>query len=89
MTLVATARKLEISFYAYIHDRISGTNQILPLATLVERRTRELILGDCLTLSSTVEVAMKIIFSTKVALFRTGWHDRIQWMIFTGTRKKK
>ena len=47
MTLAATARKLGISFYAYIHDRISGTNQILPMATLVEQRARELNLGRC------------------------------------------
>jgi hypothetical protein len=47
MTLAATARKLGISFYAYIHDRISGTNQILPMATLVELRARELNLGRC------------------------------------------
>jgi hypothetical protein len=47
MTLAATARKLGISFYAYVHDRISGTNQILPMATLVEQRARELNLGRC------------------------------------------
>lgn len=47
MTLAATARKLGISFYAYIHDRISGTNQILPMATLVELRARKLKLGRC------------------------------------------
>jgi hypothetical protein len=42
MTLAAITRKLGISFYAYIYDRISGTNQILPIATLVEQRAREL-----------------------------------------------
>jgi triacylglycerol esterase/lipase EstA (alpha/beta hydrolase family) len=47
MTLAATAKKLGISFYAYVHDRISGTNQILPMATLVEQRARELNLGRC------------------------------------------
>lgn len=45
MTLADTARKLEISFYAYIHDRISGINQIPPMATLVTQRARELNLG--------------------------------------------
>jgi len=45
MTLADTARKLEISFYAYIHDRISGINQIPPMATLVAQRARELNLG--------------------------------------------
>jgi len=44
-TLADTARKLGISFYAYIQDRISGLNQILPLDTLVTRRARELNLG--------------------------------------------
>jgi len=47
MTLAATSRKLGISFYAYVHDRISGTNQIPPMATLVEQRARELNLGRC------------------------------------------
>jgi Transposase IS66 family len=45
MTLADTARKLKISFYAYTQDRICGTNQILPLATLVTQRARELSLG--------------------------------------------
>ena len=42
MTLADTARKLKISFYAYIQDRISGTNQIPPLASLVTQRACEL-----------------------------------------------
>ena len=45
MTLAATARKLKISFYAYIEDRVSGKNQIPPLANLVTLRARELNLG--------------------------------------------
>ncbi len=45
MTLAATAKKLGISFYAYIHDRISGENQIPPMASLVEQRAKELNLG--------------------------------------------
>jgi hypothetical protein len=45
MTLADTARKLKISFYAYIQDRISATNQIPPLAALVTQRARELNLG--------------------------------------------
>ena len=45
MTLAETAKKLGLSFYAYLQDRISGTNQILPMATLVEQRARELKLG--------------------------------------------
>jgi hypothetical protein len=45
MTLADTARKLKISFYAYIQDRISATNQIPPLATLVTQHAHELNLG--------------------------------------------
>ena len=45
MTLADTARKLGISFYAYIRDRISVTNQIPPMATLVTKRARELNLS--------------------------------------------
>ena len=49
MTLADTARKLGISFYAYIHDRISATNQIPPMATLVTQRARALNLGGSWT----------------------------------------
>jgi hypothetical protein len=45
MSLVATTRKLGISFYQYIHDRISMTNQIPSLASLIEARASELDLG--------------------------------------------
>jgi hypothetical protein len=45
MSLVATTRKLGISFYAYIHDRISKSNKIPPLASLIEARASELRLG--------------------------------------------
>lgn len=45
MTLADTARKLGISFYAYIHDRVSGTKQIPSMATLVTKRAHELNLG--------------------------------------------
>jgi hypothetical protein len=45
MSLAATAAKLGISFYQYIHDRISQANQIPSLATLIEARARELQLG--------------------------------------------
>ena len=44
-TLADTARKLGISFYAYIQDRISQAHQIPPLATLVTQRAHELNLG--------------------------------------------
>lgn len=45
MTLAATAKKLGVSFYQYIHDRICQTNQIPPLASLVEKAAKELNLG--------------------------------------------
>jgi hypothetical protein len=45
MTLADTARKLGISFYAYIRDRVSATNQIPPMPLLVMKRARELNLG--------------------------------------------
>jgi len=45
MTLADTARKLGISFYAYIRDRVSGTNQIPPMSILVTKRALELNLG--------------------------------------------
>lgn len=35
MTLAETTRKLRVSFYAYLHDRITGANAILPLADLI------------------------------------------------------
>ena len=45
MSLAATARKLGISFYQYLHDRISKANQIPSLASLIETRAGELRLG--------------------------------------------
>jgi hypothetical protein len=44
-SLAATAKKLEISFYQYVHDRISKAHQIPSLASLIEARARELKLG--------------------------------------------
>jgi len=45
MSLAATTRKLGISFYQYIHDRISRANQIPPLASQIQTRAKELALG--------------------------------------------
>jgi hypothetical protein len=45
MSLAATATKLDISFYQYLHDRISKANQIPSLASLIEARASELGLG--------------------------------------------
>ena len=45
MSLAATTRKLGISFYEYVHDRISKVNLIPSLADLIETRAGELALG--------------------------------------------
>ena len=45
MTLAETTKKLDISFYAYLHDRITGTYAIPPLAKLVENAAKNLNLG--------------------------------------------
>ena len=45
MSLVATTRKLDISFYQYIHDRISKAAQIPSLPSLVEAQASELRLS--------------------------------------------
>ncbi len=44
-TLAATARKLGVSFYAYVHDRISKAYQMPGLDTLIAARAKELNLG--------------------------------------------
>jgi hypothetical protein len=44
-TLAETAKKLGVSFYRYLHDRISVDNQIPLLADLVSNRAKELNLG--------------------------------------------
>jgi hypothetical protein len=45
MSLAETAKKLGVSFYAYVQDRILGTQHIPPLAELVEQAAQELNLG--------------------------------------------
>jgi hypothetical protein len=44
-TLAATSKKLGISFYQYIYDRISGENRIPPMADLVTKAAKDLNLG--------------------------------------------
>ena len=44
-TLAATSKKLGVSFYQYIHDRISEENLIPPLADQVTKAAKELNLG--------------------------------------------
>ena len=45
MTIVETAKKLGVSFYVYIHDRISGAMQLPALADLITERAKTLNLG--------------------------------------------
>jgi len=45
MTLAETTKKLDVSFYAYLRDRIAGTHAIPPLADLVSKAAQELNLG--------------------------------------------
>jgi len=45
MTLAATATKLGVSFYHYIHDRVSGASQMPSLANLIVERAKVLNLG--------------------------------------------
>jgi hypothetical protein len=44
-TLAATTKKLDISFYQYIFDRVSQAKQIAPLAQLVQNAALQLNLG--------------------------------------------
>jgi len=50
-TLAETAKKLGVSFYHYLNDRISGTYQIQPLADLVSLRAIDLNLGWSFSIS--------------------------------------
>jgi hypothetical protein len=45
MTLAATVKKLGVSFYVYVQDRIAETHHIPPLVELVEKAAEELNLG--------------------------------------------
>jgi hypothetical protein len=45
MTLVETATKLGVSFYHYMHDRVSGAFQMPSLADLIAQRAKILNLG--------------------------------------------
>jgi Transposase IS66 family len=44
-TLAATAKKLGVSFHAYIHDRVSRANRMPSLDTVIAARANELKLG--------------------------------------------
>lgn len=39
MTLVATANKLGVSFYAYVYDRVAGGNALPNLADIIKQRS--------------------------------------------------
>jgi len=45
MTLAATATKLGVSFYAYIHDRVAHVNQLPGLDAVITTRAKELNLS--------------------------------------------
>jgi hypothetical protein len=45
MSLAATTKKLGVSFYDYIHDRISGLNQVPSLADIIDAQAYDLNLG--------------------------------------------
>jgi hypothetical protein len=51
MSLAATTKQLGVSFYQYIHDRISGTQQIPRLNEIIDERAKELDLGASWTSS--------------------------------------
>lgn len=44
-SLAATTKKLGLSFYQYLQDRVSATHQIPPLAELVTQAAKERLLG--------------------------------------------
>ena len=44
-TLAATAKKLDVSFYKYIYDRVSEAYEMPSLADLITERAEELQLG--------------------------------------------
>lgn len=46
MTLAATTRKLDLSFYKYIYDRVSGACQMPNMDVLIGGRAEELRLGE-------------------------------------------
>lgn len=44
-TIAATAAQYGVSFYAYLHDRLSERNQLPPLSSLIDQRAASLRLG--------------------------------------------
>lgn len=44
-TLVATAKKLGVNLFRYLHDRITATIALPSLATLIGQRAQQMSLG--------------------------------------------
>ncbi len=51
MTLAATTKKLHVSFYEYVRDRVLKKNVIPPLSELIEKATHEFTLGQSYSLA--------------------------------------
>ena len=51
MTLAATTKKLKLSFYEYVRDRILKKNAIPPLPELIQKAAQELMLGQAYSLA--------------------------------------
>lgn len=46
MSLAATTKQLGLSFFQYLYDRVSGTNQLPPLPQIIDERATDLHLGS-------------------------------------------
>ena len=51
MTLAATTKKLKVSFYEYVRDRILKKNNIPPLSNLITKAAHDLVLGQSYSLA--------------------------------------
>ena len=51
MTLAATTKKLNVSFYEYVRDRVLKKNVIPPLPELIQNAAHELMLGQSYSLA--------------------------------------
>jgi len=51
MTLAATTKKLKVSFYEYVRDRVLKKNAIPPLSELIKKADDELMLGQSYSLA--------------------------------------
>ena len=46
VTLAATTKKLGVSFYKYVFDRVAGNNHVPKLADLITEQAKQLRLGE-------------------------------------------